>query len=57
MILKQDQAFWVITIHPPRPTSGNPKADYKAAWRSEILPLPDFAKSLPGYDPYDAPPR
>jgi hypothetical protein len=53
MVFKQGQNFWVISIHPPRPTSGNPVADYKAAWRSEVLTLPGFQNSLPGYDPYD----
>jgi hypothetical protein len=53
MVLKQGANFWVIAIHPPRPTSGNPVADYKAAWRSEILTIPGFQNSLPGYDPYD----
>jgi hypothetical protein len=53
MVLKSGANFWVISVHPPRPTSGNPVADYKAAWRSEILTMPGFQNSLPGYDPYD----
>lgn len=52
MLLKQDQNFWVITVHAPRPTSGDQNADFKAAWRSVVLPVPDFQNSLPGYDPY-----
>lgn len=53
MVLKQGANFWIISVHAPRPTSGNPIADYKAAWRSEILTIPGFQNSLPGYDPYD----
>jgi len=53
MVLKQGTNFWIISIHAPRPTSGNPNADYKAAWRSEVLTIPGFQNSFPGYDPYD----
>jgi hypothetical protein len=53
MLLKQEQNFWIISVHAPRPTSGDPNADFKNAWRSVVLPMPDFQRSLPGYDPYD----
>jgi hypothetical protein len=53
MLLKDGANFWVISIHPPRPTTGNPAADFKAAWRSDILTIQGFQNSLPGYDPYD----
>jgi len=52
MVLKQGQSFWIISVHPPRPTSGDQNADFKAAWRSEVSTIPDFQRSLPGYDPY-----
>jgi hypothetical protein len=52
ILLKQEQNFWVVTVHAPRPTSGDPNADFKNAWRSVVLPTPDFERSLPGYDPY-----
>ncbi|HYL91911.1 MAG TPA: hypothetical protein VEW69_02015 [Alphaproteobacteria bacterium] len=52
MVLKQGQNFWIISVHPPRPTTGDPNTDFKAAWRSELSTLPDFQRSLPGYDPY-----
>ena len=53
MILKQGAYFWIISVHASRPTTGNPSADFKAAWRSEILTIPGFQKSLPAYEPYD----
>jgi hypothetical protein len=52
MLLKQGQNFWIITVHAPRPTSGNPNADFKTAWQSVLSTVPDFKNSLPGYDPY-----
>jgi hypothetical protein len=52
MLLKQDPNFWIVTVHPPRPTTGDQNADFKNAWRSVVLPTPDFQNSLPGYDPY-----
>ena len=53
MLLKQDQNFWIVTVHPPRPTTGDQNADFKNAWRNVVLPVPDFQRSLPGYDPYN----
>jgi hypothetical protein len=53
MVYKQGQNFWIVSVHAPRPASGNPNADFKAVWRSEVVPLPDFQRSLPGYDPYE----
>ena len=52
MLLKQDQNFWIITVHPQRPTTGDQNADFKNAWRSVVLPVNDFRNSMPGYDPY-----
>jgi len=52
MLLKQEPNFWVVTVHAPRPTTGDQNLDFKNAWRSVVLPVPDFQNSLPGYDPY-----
>jgi len=52
MLLKQEQNFWIVTVHAPRPATGDQNADFKNAWRSVVLPTPDFQNSLPGYDPY-----
>jgi len=52
MLLKQGQNFWIITVHPQRPTIGDQNADFKNAWRSVVLPVNDFRNSMPGYDPY-----
>jgi hypothetical protein len=53
MLLKQGANFWIITVHAPRPASGNPNADFKTAWQSVVSTVPDFRNSLPGYDPYN----
>ncbi|HEU4413534.1 MAG TPA: hypothetical protein VFT65_02030 [Candidatus Angelobacter sp.] len=53
MMLKQGTNFWIVSVHPPRPTTGDQNADFKAAWQKEVVPLPDFQRSLPGYNPYD----
>ena len=53
MLLKQEQNFWIITVHAPRPASGNQNADFKAAWQNVVATVPDFRNSLPGYDPYN----
>src|SRR5579864_6012427 len=52
MMLKQGTNFWIVSVHPPAPTSGNSNVDFKTAWQKEVVPLPDFQRSLPGYDPY-----
>jgi hypothetical protein len=53
MMLKQGTNFWIVTVHAPRLTSGDPNVDFKTAWQKEVVPLPDFQRSLPGYDPYN----
>ena len=52
MLLKQEQNFWIVTVHAPRPTSGNPNADFKSTWQAVVSSVPQFSRSLPGYDPY-----
>ena len=53
MMLKQGTNFWIITVHAQRPASGNQNADFKSAWQAVVSSVPQFRKSLPGYDPYD----
>ncbi|HET9164457.1 MAG TPA: hypothetical protein VFP11_00570, partial [Candidatus Angelobacter sp.] len=53
MLLKQGTNFWIVSMHAPRPASGDPNVDFKTAWQREVVPLPDFQRSLPGYDPYN----
>src|SRR5215469_11828994 len=53
MLLKQGANFWIITVHAQRPASGNQNADFKSAWQAVVSSVPEFRKSLPGYDPYD----
>src|SRR5215469_16382997 len=52
MLLKQGANFWIITVHAPRPTSGDQNADFKSAWQAVVSTVPQFSKSFPGYDPY-----
>lgn len=53
MLLKQGANFWIITIYPQRPASGDQNANFKSAWRAVVSSVPQFRNSLPGYDPYD----
>jgi hypothetical protein len=53
MLLKQGTNFWIITIYPQRPASGDQNADFKSAWRAVVSSVPQFSRSLPGYDPYN----
>ncbi|HKR96174.1 MAG TPA: hypothetical protein VJW55_12455 [Candidatus Angelobacter sp.] len=53
MLLKQGANFWVITIYPQRPASGDQNANFKSAWKAVVSSVPQFSKSFPGYDPYD----
>jgi hypothetical protein len=52
MLLKQGTNFWIVTVHALRPASGNSNADFKNAWLGVVSTIPDFQRSLPGYDPY-----
>jgi hypothetical protein len=40
--LKQGTSFWMIAVFLPTPTSGDPAADFKAAWRRVVLKNPGF---------------
>jgi hypothetical protein len=52
MLMKQDANFWIITVHSPRPASGDQNANFKSAWQAVVSSVPQFSKSLPGYTPY-----
>ncbi len=52
MTLKTDNRFWLVGVYSAMPSSGDPNADFRTAWRRVVLPLPDYGK-MPGYDPYD----
>src|SRR5215469_13915112 len=53
MMLKQGTNFWIITVYAQRPSSGDQNADFKSTWLAVVSSVPQFSKSLPGYDPYD----
>lgn len=53
MLLKQGANFWIITVHPQRPASGDQNADFKSAWQAVVSSVPQFSRSLPGYNPYN----
>jgi len=52
MLLKEGTNFWIISVHAPRPASGNQNANFKSAWQAVVSSAPQFSRSLPGYDPY-----
>ena len=52
MLLKQGANFWIVTVHVPQATSGNPNVDFKNMWLKVVSTIPDFKNALPGYDPY-----
>jgi hypothetical protein len=51
MFLKQGNNFWIISVHAPMRSTGDENADFKAAWGSVVLSVPDF-KNFPNYTPY-----
>jgi len=53
MLMKQDPNFWIITVHGPRPATGDQDADFKSAWQAVVSSVPQFSRSLPGYNPYN----
>ncbi|HKV95474.1 MAG TPA: hypothetical protein VJW20_23210 [Candidatus Angelobacter sp.] len=52
MLLKQGANFWIITIYAQRPAGPDQNANFKSAWQAVVSSVPQFRKSLPGYDPY-----
>jgi hypothetical protein len=51
MVYKQDNRFWLVSVYTSMPSSGDPNADFKAAWRRVVLSVAGF-KGVPGYNPY-----
>ena len=52
MTLKTDNRFWLVAVYSAMPSSGDPNADFKTAWKRVVFPLPDY-RQMPGYDPYN----
>src|SRR5512137_2941775 len=50
MVYKQDTRFWLVSVYTSMPSSGDPDADFKAAWRRGVLPA---GFPAPGYNPYN----
>lgn len=48
MTLKTDNRFWLVAVYSAMPSSGDPNADFKTAWKRVVFPLPDYGK-MPGY--------
>jgi hypothetical protein len=42
MMLKEGASYWVLAVHSPMPTSGDPTADFKTAWRRVVLANPGY---------------
>ncbi|HEX7286162.1 MAG TPA: hypothetical protein VF532_08260 [Candidatus Angelobacter sp.] len=49
---KEGASYWMIAVFLPMPASGNPTADFKAAWRRVVLKNPGF-QDYPYSLPYD----
>ena len=50
MTLKNDNRFWLAAVYSAMPSSGDPNADFKTAWKRVVFPLPDYRR-MPEYDP------
>lgn len=50
MVLKTSDRFWMIAVYTPMRASGNPDADFKAAWQRVLSPA---GYGLPAYSPYN----
>ena len=50
MVLKTSDRFWMIAVYTPMHASGNPDADFKAAWQRVLSPA---GYSPPAYTPYN----
>lgn len=48
---KADSRFWVIAVYSAMPSSGDPNADFRAAWTRIVLAGPDY-RGVPNNDPY-----
>ena len=50
--LTSGQSFWLVAVYASMPSSGDPNADFRAAWQRVVLAEPGY-QGLPGYDPYN----
>ena len=50
MVLKTSDRFWMIAVYTPMRSSGNPDADFKAAWLRVLSPA---GYGVPAYSPYN----
>jgi len=50
--MKADSRFWVVAVYSAKPSSGDPNADFRAAWKRVVLAGPDY-RGVPNYDPYN----
>jgi len=51
MTMKGDSRFWVVAVYTAMPSSGDPDADFRAAWKRVVLAGPDY-RGVPNYGPY-----
>ena len=51
MVYKEGNQFWLASVYTSMPSSGDPNADFKAAWRRVVLSVAGF-QGVPGYSPY-----
>src|SRR5215471_815473 len=51
MVHKEGNQFWLASVYTSMPSSGDPNADFKAAWRRVVLSVAGF-QGVPGYNPY-----
>jgi hypothetical protein len=48
MAYKEGNSFWFFAVYAPTPTSGDPVADFQAAWKRIVLSTGKF-KGYPGW--------
>jgi hypothetical protein len=51
MLYKEGNSYWFFAVYAPMPTSGDPVADFQAAWKRIVLSTGKF-KGYPGWGTY-----
>jgi len=51
MSYKEGASFWLFAVYTPMPASGDPVADFKAAWKRIVLSQPAY-QGYPGWGSY-----
>jgi hypothetical protein len=51
MTMKADTRYWILAVYTAMLSSGDPNADFRAAWKRVVLAGPDY-QGIPNYDPY-----